>query len=175
MLIIFWYTQKKTTLPEFQFTEFLPQTTTPKLYIRLYRGCLLFIVICCFFVLSFPKRTQSKNTLLKSGIDIVIALDVSYSMEANDLTPNRLDSAKRALQQFLSTRSTDRVGLVLFAGKPFTSVPLTFDYQIFDEILRRITTSTINQNYQHLQGTAIGDALLSSIALLEKETNDTES
>ncbi len=126
-------------------------------------------IACIFFILSWPKRAEEKQQISKSGIDIVIALDISYSMEASDLTPNRLASAKRALQQFITTRTSDRIWLVLFAGKPFTSVPLTFDYAIFEEILARITTMTIDQQYKHLQWTAIGDALLSSITLLEKE------
>lgn len=105
----------------------------------------------------------------------MIALDVSYSMEATDLTPNRLDSAKRALQQFLATRVSDRVGLVIFAGKPFTWIPLTFDYSIFEEILSRIATTTINQQAPHLQWTAIWDALLSSITLLDKAHDPTDT
>lgn len=140
-----------------------------------YRLLIMLVIAGVFFVLSGPQRAETKQNVSKSGIDIVIALDVSYSMEATDLTPNRLASAKRALQQFLTTRTSDRIWLVLFAGKPFTSLPLTFDYAIFDEILWRITTMTINQQYQHLQWTAIGDALLSSITLLEKEKNAEES
>jgi len=93
-------------------------------------------------------------------------------MEANDFQPNRLEAAKTALQNFLQTRTSDRVGLVVFAGKPFTSIPLTFDYHIFEEILWRTTTSTIDQGYQQLQGTAVGDALLSSITLLKKWRED---
>lgn len=89
-------------------------------------------------------------------------------MDANDLTPSRLEAAKQALITFLQSRETDRVGLVLFAGKPFTSVPLTFDYKIFEEMLSRITTQTINQQLTHLQGTAIGDALLNALTMLKK-------
>ena len=64
---------------------------------------------------------------------------------------------------------------MLFAGKPFTSVPLTFDYAIFEEVLGRTTTMTIDQQYTHLQGTAIGDALLNSITVLEKENTPEQS
>lgn len=175
LILVYRWKQKKTILPHFQFASLIASWRQTQTYVFLYRALFLLIVSLCFFVLSYPKQVQQKEQMSKSGIDIVIALDVSYSMEANDLTPNRLASAKRALQQFLATRTSDRVWLVLFAGKPFTSVPLTFDYRIFEEILWRITTNTINQNYQHLQWTAIGDALLSSITLLEKEKNEEES
>lgn len=175
LLLFFWWKKKSTALPYFQFAHLFPKTTTWTLYLRIYRSLLLLVIWLCFFILSWPKRSETRQDISKSGIDIVIALDVSYSMEATDLTPNRLASAKRALQQFLSTRTSDRVGLVLFAGKPFTSLPLTFDYSIFEEILGRITTMTINQQYQHLQWTAIGDALLSSITLLDKEKDTPES
>gem|GEM_PF-4418532 len=135
MILFYRRKQKKSILPTFQFTSLITQSLPSKIYIWLYRFLIIVIVSLCFIVLSYPKQVQQKQNVSKSGIDIVISLDVSYSMEANDLTPNRLASAKRALQQFLATRVSDRVGLVLFAGKPFTSVPLTFDYGIFDEIL----------------------------------------
>lgn len=89
-------------------------------------------------------------------------------MEANDLKPNRLEAAKVALQQFIQTRVSDRVGLVLFAWKPFTSIPLTFDYALFDSTIAQLKTATIDQWYMHLQGTAVWDALLSSLTVLEK-------
>lgn len=128
----------------------------------------LLLLLCLFVVLSGPQWIDDTEQEEKKWIDIVLAVDISQSMEANDLQPDRLMAAKNALQSFLATRKTDRVGLVVFAGKPFTSIPLTFDYSIFQEILNRTDTNTIDQKYQHLQWTAIGDALLSSITLLEK-------
>lgn len=127
----------------------------------------------CGILLSWPRRVSSVETITKNGIDIVFALDVSYSMEANDLVPNRLEAAKSALQDFIKTRKSDRVGLVLFAWKPFTSIPLTFDYSLFDQTIAKLTTATIDQWYAHLQWTAIWDALLSSITVLEKWQDET--
>ncbi len=127
----------------------------------------------CGILLSWPRRVSSVETITKNGIDIVFALDVSYSMEANDLVPNRLEAAKSALQEFIKTRKSDRVGLVLFAWKPFTSIPLTFDYSLFDQTIAKLTTATIDQWYAHLQWTAIWDALLSSITVLEKWQDET--
>lgn len=131
------------------------------------------IIVLCGITLSWPRRVVSQKTILKNGIDIVFALDISYSMEANDLTPNRLEAAKNALQEFIKTRKSDRVGLVLFAWKPFISIPLTFDYHLFEQTIEAITTTTIDQWYAHLQWTAVWDALLNSITVLEKWRDET--
>lgn len=175
LLVFLWTRKNKTTLSSFQFAELVSTNNNSTIFLRGYRLLIMLCIVCIFFILSWPKRAEEKQQISKSGIDIVIALDTSYSMEASDLTPKRLESAKRALQQFINTRISDRIWLVLFAGKPFTSVPLTFDYAIFEEVLARTTTMTIDQQYRHLQWTAIGDALLNSITVLEKENKPEQS
>ena len=87
------------------------------------------------------------------GIDLVIALDLSESMEAADLAPNRLAAAKAVLTRFLATRHDDRVALVTFAGDAYTQVPLTLDYGIVGQVVQRLRTGVL------ADGTAIGDAL----------------
>jgi Ca-activated chloride channel family protein len=140
LLVFLWTRKNKTTLSSFQFAELVSTNNNSTIFLRGYRLLIMLCIVCIFFILSWPKRAEEKQQISKSGIDIVIALDTSYSMEASDLTPKRLESAKRALQQFINTRISDRIWLVLFAGKPFTSVPLTFDYAIFEEVLARTTT-----------------------------------
>lgn len=156
------------TALEFQFTHFFSSSPRAVALLWIKRLLYLLLLLGSFRLLSAPKRIHQTTDETKKGIDIVLALDISYSMEANDFAPNRLEAAKKALTDFLATRRNDRIGLVVFAGKPFTSIPLTFDYGIFQEILGRTTTATIDQGYQHLQGTAVGDAILSSITLLQK-------
>ena len=94
----------------------------------------------------------------KSWIDIVLAFDISESMNAVDLSPTRLEAAKKILQDFISKQKTNRVGLVVFSWKPFIWIPLTFDYNVLTETIKNIKSSTINQ--QALSWTAIWDAIL---------------
>ena len=121
------------------------------------------------FILANPNKINQEDTIIKNGIDIMLALDISESMLAEDFKPNRLTVAKQVLTQFIKTIQTDRVWLVVFAGQPFTSIPLTFDYTIFNDMLSDIDTSMINQQVRWLNGTAIGDAMLTSINLLWKD------
>lgn len=110
----------------------------------------------------------------KEWIDIVLALDISKSMEAQDLEPNRIEAAKKVMQDFISEMTSDRIWLVVFAGKPFSSVPLTYDYNILSEIISDINTDTLNQNISWLDGTAIWDAILLWANLLEGDDEKRE-
>lgn len=97
---------------------------------------LTLLSIALFFViLADPNTALDEQKQTQTGIDIVIALDVSKSMLANDFSPNRFEVAKNVLSDFVTQLQSDRLGLVVFAGKPFTSVPLTFDYSFVSEIV----------------------------------------
>jgi Ca-activated chloride channel family protein len=103
----------------------------------------------------------------------MLVVDISKSMLAEDITPNRIEAAKKTIDTFLSKIETDRVGIILFAGKPFASVPLTFDYDAVRNILSEVNTDNINQTIPGLSGTAIGDAILSATDTLKRnEKND---
>ena len=92
------------------------------------------------------------------GIDIVIALDLSTSMEAADFRPeNRIFVAKEILDEFISSRVNDRIGLVVFAGAAYTQAPLTLDYGVLREVVKQLRTRVLED------GTAIGDALATSL------------
>lgn len=132
-------------------------------------GLLLLII-----ALARPQSVSTTHKVSKNGIDMVIALDVSESMLAEDLTPNRLESAKRYIEDFVGKLKSDRVGLLVFAGKPFTQSPLTFDYEILKYYLDEISTDTINQNVQGLNGTAIGDAILAASNRLKNNQERTK-
>ncbi len=99
----------------------------------------------------------------REGVDLVIALDTSRSMLAEDVKPNRLERAKLAVQDLVRQLQGDRVGLVAFAGTAFVQCPLTLDYEVFNETLRAVTTNIIPKG-----GTAIGEAINTSIAALEE-------
>lgn len=130
------------------------------------------ILIVFVFLLADPHNSNSQRKITKNGIDIVIALDISKSMDAVDLKPNRIEKAKQTLLTFLEAQETNRVWLIVFAWKPLTSVPLTFDYNILTETLETISTDTLNQRATGLDGTAIWDAMLMWKNLFEKAEED---
>lgn len=126
---------------------------------------LYFLIVTCislifFMLLAHPVSYLSEEKIIKNGIDIEIIMDLSYSMIAEDLQPNRLEVAKKVTSNFIDSRKTDRIWLILFSGKPFTSVPLTFDYNFLREYIWKISMETIDRRYGQLWGTAIWDALV---------------
>ncbi len=104
------------------------------------------------------ERNSREENLSVEGIDIVIALDLSTSMEAEDFRPNnRLFVAKQVLSDFITERRNDRIGLVAFAGQAFTQSPLTFDHQALKTLVDQLKTRIL------VDGTAIGDAIAQSV------------
>lgn len=98
--------------------------------------------------LGEPKTKQTK------GVEMIIALDVSNSMLAQDIAPNRLEAAKRSISRMLENLDNDKIGLVVFAGRAFTQVPVTTDYSATKMLLSTLSTNVIKE-----QGTAIGEAI----------------
>ena len=101
------------------------------------------------------------NTVEVEGIEIVLALDLSVSMRASDLRPNRLEAAKKVIDEFISRRSGDRIGLVVFAREAYTHCPLTLDYGVLRTMLGELNLGLIDG-----AATAIGNALGVSLARL---------
>ncbi|GAA4355100.1 VWA domain-containing protein [Hymenobacter saemangeumensis] len=110
----------------------------------------------CFGIVALarPQRTDERIEQSGQGIDIVLAVDVSGSMEIQDLKPNRLEAAKRVAAEFLANRSGDRLGLVAFAGDAYSLAPLTTDYELLRENIAGLRLGMIAND-----GTAIGMAL----------------
>jgi Ca-activated chloride channel family protein len=114
------------------------------------------------FALARPVTLEKTVTPPVEGKDIMIALDVSGSMEALDFQPkNRITAAKNVIEAFVKGRKSDRLGLVFFAKESFLQIPLTTDYDIFNELLSRVTTGVIED------GTAIGNGLGLALSRLE--------
>ena len=125
------------------------------------------ILLGTFFLLFSLARPQlgTKLTLMKrEGVDIVIAMDVSFSMMAEDIRPNRLEKAKQEVNGLIGRMRGDRVGLVAFAGVPFVQCPLTLDYSAAKMFLDIIDVNLIPQ-----PGTAIGDAIRTSIGAFNQK------
>ncbi len=117
---------------------------------------LSFIIIA----LARPRTVDvSAKTLTTKGIDIVMAIDVSSSMLANDLKPNRLEALKRVASEFVSKRYNDRIGLVVYAGESYTLTPVTSDKAI---VLQALKTIAYDDSVMQ-DGTAIGVGLATSI------------
>ncbi|QDA62601.1 VWA domain-containing protein [Hymenobacter jejuensis] len=104
--------------------------------------------------LARPQRTDERVVQTGEGIDILLVLDVSGSMELGDLKPNRLEAAKRVARNFIDGRVGDRIGLVVFAGDAYSLAPLTTDYDLLRENLSSLHLGMIAND-----GTAIGTAL----------------
>jgi Ca-activated chloride channel family protein len=104
--------------------------------------------------LARPQRTDERVVQTGQGIDIVLLVDVSSSMELQDLQPNRLEAAKRVAREFVDGRTGDRIGLIVFAGDAYSMAPLTTDYELLRENLQSLKLGMIAND-----GTAIGTAL----------------
>jgi Ca-activated chloride channel family protein len=112
--------------------------------------------------LARPQSTTKRQDVSIEGIDIIVGLDISGSMLAQDLKPDRLEAAKNVSQDFFAGRPNDRIGLVVFAGEAFTQCPLTTDHVIIEDMLDDIKSGLIQD------GTAIGDGLATAINRLKE-------
>ncbi len=164
--LIAWYLlRNKKRDPELVFSDnqvFADMPPSPKIYlVHLLFVIRLFVIALLIVALARPQSVSSKQNINIEGIDIVTALDVSSSMLARDLQPNRLEAAKAVSKDFISKRPNDRVGLVIFSGEAFTQVPLTTDHQMIYSLFREIESGMIED------GTAIGDGLATSVSRLK--------
>jgi len=104
--------------------------------------------------LARPQKTNEKVEQWTEGIDIMLAIDISQSMQIEDFTPNRLEAAKNVARDFIKGRLQDRIGIVVFSGDAFSLAPLTTDYALLNSYLNDISFEMIEN-----RGTAIGSAL----------------
>nr|WP_307775994.1 VWA domain-containing protein [uncultured Cetobacterium sp.] len=111
------------------------------------------------FALARPQIINESKSMKKNGIDIVIALDLSKSMEGRDFNPNRLEKSKEILQGFIDKRPDDRISLVVFGGDAYTKVPLTFDHDALKSVTKDLTTDDITSNNRTAIGMGLGVSL----------------
>ncbi|HZD03633.1 MAG TPA: VWA domain-containing protein, partial [Longimicrobiales bacterium] len=111
--------------------------------------------------LARPQTGVTSESMSTEGIDIVLALDVSSSMLAEDLEPNRLEAAKAVATDFVAGRRSDRIGLVAFAGQAFTQAPLTFDHGVVTSLIGELRSGMIED------GTAVGMGLATAVKRLQ--------
>ena len=135
--------------------------------LRYYLRHIPFVLRCAalsliIVAIARPQSAEHYTNTTTEGIDIVLAVDVSTSMLAKDFTPDRLSVAKEVASEFISDRTGDRIGLVVFAGESFTQSPLTTDQSSLQTMLGRISSGIIED------GTAIGNGLATSINRLRE-------
>jgi Ca-activated chloride channel homolog len=118
---------------------------------------------------------ENSQTQKKELLDIEIVFDLSNSMLAEDIKPSRIDVARSVLKDFVAQAKEVRIGIILFAGKPFTSTPLTSDTLFLEEFVSQLKIETINQSHFDMSGTAIWDGLLlASVNLVKEKKPDTK-
>jgi Ca-activated chloride channel family protein len=113
------------------------------------------------FALARPQSTSHGENVYSEGIDIVLALDISGSMLAEDFHPNRIEAAKAVAQEFINGRTNDRIGLVIFSSESFTQCPLTVDYAVLKNLLKPVKPGMIED------GTAIGLGIANAVNRLK--------
>jgi Ca-activated chloride channel family protein len=116
------------------------------------------LTLCCLIIaLARPQTRNDEQLVNGEGIDIVLCLDISGSMLAQDFTPNRMEAAKNVASEFIDNRPTDRIGLVIFSGEAFTMCPLTTDRNVLKTQLFNVQSGLLED------GTAIGSGLATGV------------
>lgn len=167
--MIAWYIWKKSNLQASirlsTIRGFAKAPKTYKFYIRHLPFVFKILGLAALIIaLARPQSTDNWSNSSTEGIDIVMALDISSSMLAEDFKPNRLEAAKDDAIQFISGRPNDRIGLVVFAGESFTQCPLTTDHAVLINLINDVKEGSIED------GTAIGLGLANAVSRL-KESN----
>jgi len=165
-LLIVWYIfsgRKHQAYLKFADTSFF--TGLPRSW-RVYARHIIFALEMCalallIIALARPQSSSKKQKINVEGIDIVITIDLSSSMLAQDLKPDRLEAAKNISADFVKGRPEDRMGLVVFASETFTQVPLTTDHGMLLNMMKEMKCGMLED------GTAIGDGLASSVSRLK--------
>ena len=171
-VMITWYiyrgrkNQASITYSSFMILDQIPKTFRERL--RHLPAALRMLALAALIIaLARPQDFSSGQNITAEGIDIAIILDISGSMLAEDFKPNRLEAAKNLTDQFIQSRISDRIGLVVFAREAFTQCPLTIDYAVLRNLLAEIKAGMLPD------GTAIGNAIANGVNRLKD--SDAES
>ncbi len=159
-VLILWFIystyQKRAKLKKFGdptlLAHLMPGASKGRPQVKFY--LLLSAIIVTVFVIARPQFGSKLETVKRQGIEVMIALDVSNSMLAEDVQPNRLERSKQLLYKMLEGMNNDKLGIIVFAGKAYTQLPMTSDYQAAKMYIASISPNLIPQ-----QGTAIGTAI----------------
>ena len=163
-IFIFWLRKNKNNKPSFTISSLKGLQKSAASTIQKWAPVLnLLRILSMLFLIIALARPQSSNineTVNSEGLDIVLSMDISGSMLAEDFKPNRIEAAKKVANEFILNRPTDRIGLVIFSGESFTQCPLTTDQNILREQLNSIRSGLLED------GTAIGMGLATAVERL---------
>lgn len=160
------YQRKQAALARFASLQLLKKMSPETGLNREILKWILFLVFFFFMVIALvrPQFGIKTEMVERKGVDIIVALDISQSMLAEDIAPNRIDRAKHEIGKFIRLLKGDRVGIVVFAGQSFIQCPLTLDYGAAQMFLDVVTTDWIQ-----VQGTALADAISQSSKAFKTE------
>lgn len=133
-------------------SSLMPEASFVRPTVKFY--IMLFALFSLIIAMAGPQFGTKLETIKRKGIELIIALDVSNSMNATDIEPSRLERAKRAIARLVDKLSNDRIGIIVFAGDAYTQLPITTDYPSAKMFLNSINTDVVPT-----QGTAIGKAI----------------
>ena len=168
--VLWYFLYRKKTEPAMRMSDTFPYQFAPKswrvrlLHLPMLLRLFSFVMIVC--MLARPQTHNSWGKKTVEGIDIMLAMDVSTSMLAEDLRPNRLEAAKEVATDFISGRPDDNIGLTIFAGESFTQCPMTVDHQSLINLLLNVRTDIAASNLIE-NGTAIGMGLANAVGRLK--------
>ena len=153
MLLQFW---KKSAQKKFADSQLLKRLSPNQSF---FKSVLKLLVLCGAFgflslALVNPKIGTKMETVRSQGVDIVFAIDVSKSMLAEDIAPNRIEKSKQLVTQIINSLASDRIGIIAYAGKAFPQLPITTDYAASKMFLQNMNTDMMTS-----QGTAIKEAI----------------
>lgn len=155
-IFVFSGIQKRRKIKEFGqpelLAELMPNVSVMRPQLKFYFQ--IFVIFMLVIVLAQPQFGTKMLKEQREGIEVMIALDVSNSMMAQDIQPNRLEKSKQVLSKLVDDMSNDKVGLVVFAGDAYTQLPITVDY-----VSAKMFLSSISPKLVPRQGTAIGSAI----------------
>ncbi len=160
-----WYWYKMHTVSTVQVSSIRSVEGLPVSYKQILRhvlfGFRLLAISLLVIVLARPQSSNRWENVSTQGIDIVLALDISGSMLARDLKPDRLEASKNVAVEFISGRRNDRIGLVIFSGESFTQCPLTTDHSVLINLFKEIKSGMVED------GTALGVGLANGVKRLK--------
>lgn len=146
-------------------TQLMPDASKSRPVVKF--GILMFALALLIVAVARPQYGQKEKSVKRQGCEVMVALDISNSMLAEDVSPNRLDRAKQMLSKMMDGMVDDKVGLIVFAGEAFTQLPITCDY-----VSAKMFLNTISPSLIATQGTAIGAALQRAIVSFGEQESD---
>ncbi len=168
--VIWYFLYRKKTEPTMRMSDTYAYQFAPKSWrIRMIHLPMLLRLITLsmiILVLARPQTHNSWGSKTVEGIDIMLSMDVSTSMLAEDLKPNRIEAAKSVAGEFVSGRPNDNIGLTIFAGEAFTQCPMTTDHQSLLNLLHNVRTDIAARGLIQ-DGTAIGMGLANAVSRLK--------